>query len=111
MASQVGTLLPKRPPAYLVGDEEWSSVVTPLTAEAAGFLFRWLGHVAEGQPGPVDDVHRADVVRVGGEAARGALEVGLGKAVLLCDVPAFGARTGGVAGLLYSWLTVNSADP
>src|SRR5690242_4343840 len=80
-----------------------NSVVTPPTRERAGFLRAWLGRVAEGRPGPVEDVRRADVVRVGGEAARRALELGLGEAVVRADVPAASSRgragAGGVAGV------------
>lgn len=50
-----------------------------------------IGHLAEDQPGPVEDVQRADAVGVGCEGARHALERCLGHAVLLRDVPAFGA--------------------
>lgn len=39
--------------------------MTPPTRRRAGFLCRWLGHVAEDQPGPDEHVHRAGVVRVG----------------------------------------------
>ena len=31
----------------------WVGAVTPPTRERVGFLHRWLGHRAEGQPGPV----------------------------------------------------------
>ncbi|MBQ0985764.1 hypothetical protein KBZ10_14800, partial [Streptomyces sp. F63] len=38
--------------------------VTPPTRKRAGFLRRWLSRRAEDQPGPVEDVRRAGVVRV-----------------------------------------------
>ncbi|MFE4666448.1 aldehyde dehydrogenase family protein [Streptomyces sp. NPDC056734] len=62
----------------------------------AGFLCRWLRHVAEDQPGPVEDVHRADVVRVRGVSARRAPKLRLGDTVLPRGVPAGRPRAGGV---------------
>ncbi|GAA3867950.1 hypothetical protein GCM10022227_26950 [Streptomyces sedi] len=54
--------------------------VTPPTRQRAGFLRRWLSRRTEGQPGPVEDVRRADVVRVRREPARRARERRLGDA-------------------------------
>lgn len=71
--------------------------MTPPTRRRAGFLRRWPSRRAEDQPGPVEDVRRADVVRVRREPARRARQPFPGHAVLRRDVPAVGARAGGVA--------------
>lgn len=73
--------------------------MTPPTRKRAGFLRRWPSSVAEGQPGPVEDVDCADVVRVRGEPAGDAFELRLSDTVPLVDVPACGARDRGVAGV------------
>lgn len=68
--------------------------------DVAGFLPRWLGHRAEGQPGPVVDIDRAHTI---GVLDKPAFDTGEGfpVAVALSYVPArrIGAGTGGVAGI------------
>src|SRR5690606_9794502 len=73
--------------------------VTPPTAKAAGFLRRCLSSAGEGQPGPGCDVDCRVDVGVRCVPAASADELGLTNAVLLGDVPAFGTRAGGVAGV------------